>query len=165
MTTRILLLITSLGIAASAAAQERVSIQDPELTFSYVLPSGWSNYDDEYYHYILNPDSSAQITLTYFDGMCESLEDCYAGELQGKLRSEYTDFEVDYEKEDEIASVPARWASFTGKMDGAEVKAFAFFLISNEQFFKITAFMDPDVEESLADEVINTVKSLTVRLN
>lgn len=165
MTTRIILLFISLGFLSQVTAQERVSIQDPDLTFSYVLPSGWSNYDDDYYHYLLTPDSSVQITLTYFDGMCESLEDCYIGELQGKLRSEYTDFEVLDEKTDRISSVPARWASFTGKMDGVEVKAFAFFLISNEHFFKITAFMDPEVEESLSNLVIDTVRSLTVRLN
>jgi hypothetical protein len=97
--------------------------------------------------------------------MCQSLEDCYTGELHGKLRSEYTDFEVLYEKTDRISSVPARWASFTGKMDGVEVKAFAFFLVSNDHFFKITAFMDPEVEETLSEQVIDAVRSLTVRLN
>jgi len=165
MTTRLVLLIAAFGTLASSQAQERVSIQDPDLTFSYVLPPGWSNYDDEYYHYILSPDSVAQITLTYFDGMCDSLETCYLGELQGKLRTEYADFQIIDEKTDQISGVPARWASFTGKMDGVEVKAYAFFLIFADNFFKVTAFMDPEVEEAISDGVINTVLSLNIREN
>lgn len=165
MTFKIFLFLTSLGLALSMQAQERVSIQDPDLSFSYLLPKGWVNYDDDYYHYILNADSTAQITLTYFEGMCASLEDCYLGELEGKLRSEYTDFKVIYEKTGLIADVPAMWASFTGKMDGVEVKVFAFYLIKNDHFFKIIAFMDPAVAESKEQLVIKTIQSFDSELN
>lgn len=158
-------MLASLGFALSNQAQERVNIQDPDLSFSYLLPKGWVNYDDDYYHYILNTDSKAQITLTYFEGMCSSLEDCYLGELEGKLRSEYTDFKVHYEKTGEIAGVPAMWASFTGKMDGIEVKVFAFFLIKNDHFFKIIAFMDPEIGESKEQLVISTIKSFDTESN
>lgn len=158
-------LLLAFGISTLLIAQKRVIIKDPELTFSYVLPAGWNNYDDDFYHYILNADSSAQITLTYFDGMCESLDDCYTGEVQGKLRSEFADFKLDYEKDDNIASTAAKWASFSGKTDGAEVKGLAFFFISHDQFFKITAFMNPDIPDESSDQIIDTVRSLTVRMN
>lgn len=165
MQAKLFTLLLAVGISNLLIAQERVSIRDPELTFSYVLPAGWNNYDDAYYHYIINADSSAQISLTYFDGMCESLEDCYAGEVQGKLRSEFSDFALSYERDDRISAADAKWAAFSGKTDGAEVKGLAFFFIRHDQFFKVTAFMHPDIAEEYSDQIIDTVRSLTVRLN
>lgn len=165
MHPKLLTLLLAFGISTLLIAQNRVSIKDPELTFSYVLPAGWNNFDDAYYHYIINADSSAQITLTYFDGMCTSLEDCYAGEVQGKLRSEFADFEIQDEHDDRIAAAPAKWAAFSGKTDGVEVKGLAFFFISHDQFFKVTAFMKNDSPDELADQVVDTVRSITVRLN
>ncbi len=165
MHPKLLTLLLAFGISTLLIAQNRVSIKDPELTFSYILPAGWNNYDDAYYHYIINADSSAQITLTYFDGMCTSLEDCYAGEVQGKLRSEFVDFEIQDEHDDRIAASDAKWAAFSGKTEGVEVKGLAFFFITHEQFFKVTAFMDPEIAEEYSNQIIDTVRSITVRVN
>lgn len=49
-------------------AQERMTVTDPEIEFSFDLPDGWETKNDDYYFYILDPDSkSSQLSITYFN--------------------------------------------------------------------------------------------------
>lgn len=160
MTARHFLLVTFLAIANLTSGQNRVTIDDPELSFSYILPEGWLNYDDDFYHYMLNPDSTIQITLTYFDGMCADLDQCYEGEVEGKLRTEYGNFHILQEKQEEIAGTSGRWVHFTGSLDGTIMKATALYLIRHNQFFKIVAYMPPDGDASKEEAVMALLRTL-----
>jgi hypothetical protein len=157
-------LLSMVAAPLSHSAQERVTIHDPELSFSYLLPKGWLNYDDDYYHYILNADSTVQIALTYYDGMCQDLSTCYTGELDGRLRSEYSNFTVLGEFQGSIAAVPAQWAAFTGRRDGIDYFAYAYYLIWKKQFFKIVAYLPIDASEALIGTVGSAVESLGLEL-
>lgn len=140
-------------------AQSRVQIDDADLSFSYILPKGWSNMDDDYYHYLLNADSTILISITYFDGMCKDLETCYAGEVEGKLRSEYAHFNIIDQSTESIAGSNCKWLRFTGKLDGLETRAMSFYFIRHDQFFKIVANLPPDVKVNEEDTVLRLMRS------
>jgi len=64
--------LTSIFILAlafqAASAQERVTIKDPEIEFSFELPKKWVTQNDDFYFYVFNPDwSNTQLAITYFN--------------------------------------------------------------------------------------------------
>lgn len=49
-------------------AQDRMIIEDPEITFSFDLPKGWVSQDDDYYFMVFNPEwESTQLAITYYN--------------------------------------------------------------------------------------------------
>ncbi len=157
------MVIASMLSTLATAAQERVTIKDPDLHFSYILPKGWSNLDDDLYHYIINPDTSIQLSLTYYAGMCKELNECYEGEVQGRMKSEYSGFVVVRESEGMIAGVPAKWAQCTGARDGFMYTIVAYFLVWKEQYFQIVAYLPENADQTQLQLVDDLVKSLNLR--
>ncbi len=100
-----------------AKAQERVSIVDPEITFSYLLPEGYAYTDDPYYHYVYpisgSKDHLPRLSLTYFDKTCPNLDDCFDGKLNGDLRTQYADFKVIEKNNLILNAAPASMATYT----------------------------------------------------
>ena len=66
---KILTSIFILALALQAAnAQERVTIKDPEIQFSFDLPKDWVTQNDDFYFYVFNPEwDNTQLAITYFN--------------------------------------------------------------------------------------------------
>ncbi len=156
--------LASVLFISPSLAQERFAVKDADLVFSYILPEGWVQQDDDYYHYILSPDRKAQISLTYFDGMCEHLDECYIGEVEGRLQSEYSGFELLREDSLNIGGSEARQAVISGSRDGSKYLIYAYFFIWEDQFFKIIAYLPHQATGRMQTTVDETVKSLRLRL-
>jgi len=89
---RILYVVLVISLAFNAQAQELIKIADPGLTFSYYLPEDWKNSDDPYYHYIMPTCASKGLEITYYDGRCKVIEDCFEAETKGAFPEKYNDF-------------------------------------------------------------------------
>lgn len=133
-----------------AYGQNQVTIEDPEISFSYFLPEGYTNQDDDLYHYIFPKSESgiddANIQLTYFEGYNGELSAFKDGILNGKLRNRLENFEFQKSGGETIDGTSALWSKFT-YTENAISKCGALYCFERMgQYFQI------EVEYSCADD-------------
>jgi hypothetical protein len=155
----ILLLLIAL-FPSQSTAQERISIEDPELTFSYTRPLGWISADEDFYHYVRKPDKNtpakpvAEVIITYYDGRCQDLDECFDGEVNGNLANTYPAFTKISSGEESIDGTRAKWQKFSSQKSGESIPTirYAYYFINHAQFFVIEiSFKSPlDEKEALA---------------
>jgi hypothetical protein len=124
-----------ISAAFQANAQELVKIVDPGLTFSYFLPEGWDNSDDPYYHYIKPPCASKGLELTYYDGRCKIVEDCFEAETKGAFPKKYSDFKIEESGSLLVGESTSPWIIFTFSEDGSKKYGFYTTFIKLKQQF------------------------------
>jgi len=118
-----------------AVSQEQVKIVDPNLTFSYLMPEGWTNTDDPYYHYIAPPCASKGLEITYYDGRCKVIEDCFEAETKGAFPKKYESFRVDDSGTLKVGETPSPWIAFTfSDEEGKKMGFYTTFIKLNQQF-------------------------------
>ena len=126
---------------SSVIAQERVTITDPDLEFSYMLPKDWCYKDDPLYHYIApencDSDGILPISITYFNYSCPDIEVCLDGKVNGELKSELDDFELAEKGVDTIDGTESRWAIFTYTKGNETVKEAIYIFIRLGQMFEV----------------------------
>lgn len=124
-------------------AQDRTTIVDPEITFSYLLPKGYAYTDDPYYHYVYpktgSKDQLPRLSLTYFDKSCPVLDDCFDGKLNGDLRTEYADFKIIEKKNLILNSAPAIMATYTFTENGVGLEGILCTFVKADNYFVIEA--------------------------
>lgn len=156
------MLIATFLNSSEGNAQERISIKDPELTFSYARPTGWVSDDGDLYHYIRRPDEQvpdnqiAEITITYYEGRCQDLDQCFDGEINGYLPERYASYKKLSQGEEIIASERAKWIKFSGteKEKGQVREGISFLLvfIKYDQYFVLRSILfDTKHEEEMWD--------------
>lgn len=168
---RISISILFLFIGVLGYAQNRVSIQDPDLTFSYILPEDWTNIDDPYYHYILPPKSkkcdSVAVALTYFEGKCADLDECFDGEVKGAFPNEYPGFKIENSGKDRIQDIDSKWIEFSYHTEESSEKKIALYysFISHNQLFTIFFGAQKDCFAKNEAAVFKLIQSLEIEAN
>lgn len=104
-------------LSVAAYGQKNVTIKDPDISFSYYLPEGFTNHDGDLYHYIYPQEEKgydeSSIQLTYFEGYYGQLSEFKDGILNGKLRSTLQNFEFDSSGSDNIDGAISLWSKYT----------------------------------------------------
>lgn len=132
---RILIVALVISLACKAQAQELVKIVDPELTFSYYLPDGWKKSDDPYYHYIKPPCASKGLEITYYDGRCKVIEDCFEAETKGAFPEKYRDFKKDESGTFMVGESSSPWITFSFFEEGRKKYGFYTTFVKLKQQF------------------------------
>lgn len=156
------MLIAAFLNSSEGNAQERISIKDPELTFSYARPADWVSDDGDLYHYIRRRDEQvpdkqiAEITITYYEGRCQDLDQCFDGETNGYLPENYASYKKLSEGEELIAGERAKWIKFGGtekeKSQIREGVSYLVVFIKYDQYFVLRSILfDPKLEEEMWD--------------
>ncbi|MCA1764588.1 MAG: hypothetical protein LC664_16575 [Flavobacteriales bacterium] len=164
-----LLFILLIGCCAAATAQERVTITDPDLVFSYVLPQDWCYKDDPLYHYIspagCDGEQELPISLTYFNYDCPDVEVCLHGKVNGEFKSVLTDFELKDKGRDTVDGTEARWAIFTHTTEGAPVKEMIYVFVRFGQLFEARCQFQAESFDQYHAEIRRLLRSLQVKPN
>ncbi len=153
-----LLAVLFFSSAASLFAQERISIKDPDITFSYDLPKGWANQDDDYYHYVLLPAANTDkslfplLSITYFTNNCPSLDDCFQGELNGGIQASFPAAKIGKTGNLDISGNPARWVKFEVVETTGNTKTTfhytMYLLIQNDHYFVLSSKSPASVDKA-----------------
>ncbi len=163
------LLFSFAFFATSLCAQRTVSIEDPDLFFSYTLPEGWSNIDDPYYHYILFSENDSvgpdRIAITYFDRYCRVAKDCFDGEYFGGLRNELDSFKSLATGTEKVAGQNADWGRFQFKaaVNDAAMLGYFYTFQNGNQFFLITAQAEAGKMEKFEPMLLKWIKTFGVK--
>jgi len=99
----------------SLNAQERITVEDPEIRFSYELPAGWVTKDDGYYH-IASPiaeEAAEHISITYFSQAVPDFKDFFEGFVEIQLPSQLTNYQIRGQGKSRIDGEEAYWVSYT----------------------------------------------------
>lgn len=164
-----LLAILSIGIFASASAQERVTLTDPELAFSYTLPKDWCYKDESLYHYVApsgcNGDSQLPISITYFNYDCPDIDVCLDGKVNGEYKSSLSDFELLDQGRDKVDGTKASWAIFTYTSEGVPVKELIYFFVRFGQLFELRCQYPAESFEKYHAETRRLIRSFQVTPN
>ena len=132
-----------------ASAQNRVEVTDPEIKFSYILPTGWQVKDDGYDYIIQSPeDKDAYISLTYVEsakgtdyleslGEKQSFEQDFLFEIRYILTEDFSNLSVLENGSTTIDETTASWVKFSHGTNGDQVGIFYMYQKLN-QTFKIT---------------------------
>ena len=152
-------------ISSVCHAQQRITIDDPDLSFSYILPEGYTYADDPYYHYVFpktgSKDQLPRLALTYYDGYCNDLNDCFDGKLNGELRSENADFSIIEKKSVVVSNTAARLAAYSFTQDGVKLEGILCTFIKYNAFFVVNAeFPSADSAKytPVFQEIIESIK-------
>lgn len=167
MALKSILLTLSFGylIIMTAWGQKAVSIKDPDITFGYTLPQGFTHEDDSFYHYVFpeieNGIDSASLRLTYFEGFDGELSIFKEGILMGKLYSTLDDFEIKNSGEDIIDGTLALWSTYSYTEDDILRCGELYCFVRMGQYFEIHIQANCDgysnYEKSLK-KVLSTLK-------
>lgn len=170
MAKKLLLLIGFIGlITISAEAQKRVSIQDPELTFSYILPKDASNQDDPFYHFIIIPTAEertpAIVQLTYYEAFNISLDDYMDGVINGRLATSLANFKKISTGPDVVDANRASWAKYSYLEDGIAKCGLIYCFERFHQYFEIIA--TSECADFAGNEAAfrKTIRSLEIQKN
>ncbi len=159
-TAALLLLISC---SSFSFAQKSVTIKDPDLRFSYTLPAGWQSEDDDLYHNILSPDKKAKVALTYFEGRCVDLSDCYLGEIEALKVIGVRDFSLEANGTETISGCTALWARYAGvNQDNISIKSYKYLFIWNEQYFVVDGIGTPESFNKWQEQILGIIRSLEV---
>jgi hypothetical protein len=119
--------------------------------------------DEELYHNIISPDKSAIIKITYFEGKCPDLNDCYLGEVEAIKASETTNFKFLANGTEMIEGNLAYWFRYSGTNPlNHSFQSYMYVFIWNDQYFQIQAFIHESTVSTWNDDILSTVRSLKV---
>lgn len=127
--------------SVNAFGQKEVIIKDPDISFSYFLPEGFTNHDGDLYHYIYpvkeNGYEKASIQLTYFEGYYGELSEFKDGIINGELRNTLENFELESSGSEAIDGSVALWSKFRYTEDSIEKCGELYCFERLGQYFKI----------------------------
>jgi len=162
---QIALLIASISVGFQGFSQEPVEIVDPNLTFTYLMPDDWTNSDDPYYHYITPPCASKGLELTYYDGRCKVIEDCFEAETKGAFPKKYKNYETTDTGKLLVGNTEAPWLTFTfSDEDGIKTGFYSTFIKLNQQF-TFLFIAEKKCFESSRDKIISLIEDFRVQPN
>ena len=155
-----LLLFSLIGLAA--VGQERVTVKDPEIVFSIMVPEGWRTYDDEYYFYVVPPGSSADnyVFITYLTTNEKDVSKAYEFTINSVLPLNEGEFTLLQEGEARIDSIPARWLLFESVVGGVRFKSIAYLFIQHGQLFTARGLAQPEQFEHYKEQFRAVIQSL-----
>ena len=147
-------------------AQERITILDPEVTFSYLLPKGYVYTDDPYYHYVYpksgGKDQLPRLTFTYFEKSCPNLDDCFDGKLNGELRTEFSDFNILEKNNLILDATPAILATYTFTKEGTKLEGILCSFVKYGNYFVLEAQYPADKEADYTSVFEGIIKSFEI---
>ena len=124
-----------LNLSGYCQDPEYTVIEDPGLTFAYLLPENWTNDDDPYFHYVKPPCAKKGLEITYYDGRCKVIEDCFEAETRGAFPEKYTDFKIIEKGVLTVEKAKTPWLSFSYIEEGEKKLGFyATFVRLDQQF-------------------------------
>ncbi|NEN22210.1 hypothetical protein G3O08_01665 [Cryomorpha ignava] len=156
-------------ISITAGGQINVTIEDPDISFSYYLPEGYANQDDDLYHYIY-PESEkgieeSTIQLTYFQGYYGELSVFKDGILNGKLRNTLENFEFDSSGSDTIDGTIALWSKYAYTEDSIRKCGELYCFERLGQYFQIQVELACSDESKYNADFKRIIRSLRVSKN
>lgn len=163
----LLALITFFSI--NALGQKDVTIKDPDISFSYSLPEGFTNQDGDLYHYIY-PQSEkgyqeSSIQLTYFEGYYGDLSEFKDGILNGKLRNTLENFEFDSSGKDTVDGTIALWSKYTYNEDSINKCGELYCFERLGQYFQIQIEMPCSDQSKYNADFKRIIRSLRITRN
>jgi hypothetical protein len=171
--TKYLLASALAMFSAFAHGQEKVTIEDPDITFSYERPKGWQSQDDPLYHFVTKPAKNpaapgSQVAITYYDGSCNDLDECFEAQEKGYLPSVVGQFKKLDSGEDRVNETRAKWIKYSGIADSLSPDAvfvqYAYFFIKHNQYFVVNIIL-PYGDSEAEIEALSIVRSLTAWKN
>jgi hypothetical protein len=160
-------------ISTLAYGQEKVTIKDPDITFSYQKPKGWNSQDDPLYHFVTKPiknpnATEPQVAITYYDGSCNDLDECFEAQEKGLLPAMIPQFKKLASGEETIDGTRAKWIKFSGvtNPDRPDITAmnYSYFFIKHNQYFVVTIALPLQTTDAEM-EALSIVRSLNARKN
>lgn len=148
-------------------AQNHIEIEDPGLVFSYELPEKWVNKDDPYYHYIIPPCAKKGIELTYYDGRCKVIEDCFEAETKGAFPQQYQGFKIIESGTFLIDDIKAPWIIFSFLDEETQAKETGFYcsFIELKQQFTFRFIDSKNCFDSERSHIFSVIDTFEVRAN
>jgi hypothetical protein len=151
-------------LSAPASAQKRMVVKDPDLKFSYILPKGFTAQDTDYYHLVRHSEGTATLSLTYFEGRCLDLYDCYLGEVEALRHTHGAAFAMQGNGSTEINGAQALWFHYELTPHDAAPRAIHTWLfIAKGQYFKIELTSSPEKYPSALPPFNALMQSLRIR--
>lgn len=156
-------------ISVTACGQKNVTIKDPDISFSYFLPEGFTNHDGDLYHYIY-PQSEkgyeeSSIQLTYFEGYYGQISDFKDGILNGKLRNTLENFEFDSSGSDTIDGTIALWSKYTYTEDAISKCGVLYCFERLGQYFQIEIEIACTDYSKYNADFLRIIRSLNISRN
>jgi len=153
----------------SASAQKEVTIKDPDISFSYYLPEGYANQDDDFYHHIFPKSESriddANIQLTYFEGYNGELSAFKDGIVNGKLRNTLENFEFQESGSETIDGTLALYSKFTYTEDSIPKCGELYCFERFDQYFQIEMETTCNEESNYRVDFKRIIRSIRVIRN
>ena len=119
--------------------QQRMTVTDPEIEFSYELPTRWQRYDDGYNLILIPPtrNEDEYLSITYFESDDLELDLQFNFTVKQLLPLNEPGFKLMEQGEDNLRDIEARWATFETTFQGTTYGNLLFFFIENGQTFKL----------------------------
>lgn len=162
---QIALLIIFISVSFQGFSQEPIEIVDPNLNFSYLMPDEWTNSDDPYYHYITPPCASKGLEVTYYDGRCKVIEDCFEAETKGAFPKKYSDYEIDESGSLFVGESQSPWIVFSFSEDGRKKYGFYTTFIKLNQQFTFLFIEEKKCFKSSRDKIISLIEDFRIQSN
>lgn len=147
---------------STSFGQKRVTIDDPEIQFSVVVPKKWKQFNDDYYYYLIIPSKSRNeyLTITYLETNDQSPDKNFDVAVNYFYPRNETGYKLLETGNDEVDGKPAKWGIFTSKYEGEEYKSILYMFIENNQIFKIRGITLSSNFEQYAETFVSTIKSI-----
>jgi len=176
MNYRFLVLVVFALIPFISSGQERKEVNDPEITFSYILPEGWQVKDDGYTHKIYPAEAKdAYISITYVESAKgtdylqslgkSSFKEDFEFELNYVLAEEYSNFKVVEQGTTLIDEAQTRWARFQSEDNGKDRISIFYMFQKHNQTFKVTGTAPAEHFEKLQLHFMSITKSIMTAKN
>lgn len=155
----ILLLLTQYSVGFS---QKRFTVKDPEIEFSYELPTQWQRYDDGYNLYLKPPTQNNDeiFLITYLETDRTDLEPLFDFTINKLLPINEPGFTLKEKGDEKVRELDAKWAIFDTKIDDVTYRNFLFFFIENSQIFKLRGVARTHNFEKYKDSFLTISKSI-----
>lgn len=129
-------LVILLFIAADLFSQSMHTVEDPDITFSIEIPENWRVEDDGYTLAIVPPQGGREyLDFTYFETTETDLERAFEFTVLAFNGLEAMDTEIIDQGDDQVNSVPARWALLRLTTDGVPYHRLTYLLIKDGQYY------------------------------
>lgn len=147
---------------SNSFAQKRVTIDDPEIQFSVVVPKKWRQFNDEYYYYLIIPskNSNEYLTITYLETNDQSPDKNFDVAVNYSYPRNETGYRLLETGTDEVDGKPAKWGIFISKYEGQEYKSVLYMFVENKQIFKVRGIALSSNFDQHIETFIRTIKSI-----
>lgn len=146
-------------------AQERVTVEDPEMAFSFVKPTKWKIYDTDLYYLIYKPGlKNAYVSITYVAaGEGEELQEMFDFTVNDLLPLNIEDYEVIDKGEDTVGELDAFWVTYSSTFEGLGHKNIYYLFQKDGQVFKVLGTCAIAEFEGLEPEFVKIIKSIEAK--